>query len=151
MLAHDGVSGCAEPATFRPGSGDGADGDARIGDVEGREMAAMEHTAEKRPVEVQKVDHIAVHHAVDHVADGAAQDAGQRKGEQLLTAVRAQHPDDEHRRGHADAGEHPALPAACIGQEREGRAGVVGPHDVEEPGDKGAVAQLVVLQNPESW
>jgi hypothetical protein len=39
------------------------------------------------PVELQEVDHVAVHHAVDHVADRAAQDAGQREAEQLLARM----------------------------------------------------------------
>jgi hypothetical protein len=33
------------------------------------------------------------------------------KAEQPLARVRAQHPHDEQRRGHANAGEEPALPA----------------------------------------
>ena len=64
-----------------------------------------------RQMHLQEVDHVAVHQPVDHVADRAAEDAGQREREQLLPGVRPQHPDDEDRRGDADGGEEPALPA----------------------------------------
>jgi hypothetical protein len=107
---------------------DGAQRDAAVGDVEGREVPAG-------VVELQEVDHVAMQQAVDQVADGAAQDAGQRQAEQLLARVRAQHPEDEHGWRHGDAGEQPALPARGRGQERERGAGVVRPDDVEEAGD----------------
>src|SRR5689334_1896171 len=86
---------------------DRSDGDRAVGDVEGREVAPGE-------VEVEEVDHVAVHHPVDHVADRAAQDRRHREREQLLAGVRLQHPDDEDRRGDADRGEEPALPARRI-------------------------------------
>ncbi|MPM44898.1 hypothetical protein SDC9_91580 [bioreactor metagenome] len=118
----------------------GTDGDGAVCDVEGGEGSAAQ-------VEVQEVHHVAVLHAVHDVADGAAEDAGQREAEQLLPRMRAQLPDDEDGGGQADAGERPALPAAGIGQEAEGGAGVVGTNHIEEARDVGGVAQLVVAED----
>ena len=58
-------------------------------------MAGQEDRLQPVPVEVEHVDHVAVHEAVDDVADRAAQDAGQREREQALARMRAQQPDDE--------------------------------------------------------
>ncbi len=69
------------------------------------------------------------------------------KLETVSARVRLQHPDDEDRRAHADAGEQPALPARVVGQEREGRPGVVGSHDAEEARDAGRVAEPVVAED----
>ncbi len=57
----------------------------------------------------------------------------------------------KHGGHHANAHKQPALPAAVVGQEAEGRTRVVRAHDVEEAGDRGPVAQLVVAQDPLSW
>ena len=68
-----------------------ADGDRRVGDVEGREVR-------QPPVHVHEIDHVAEPQAVDHVAERAAEDQRQPAGEQAV-AARAQtaHPHDQHR------------------------------------------------------
>ena len=42
-----------------------ADGDEAIGDVESRPVVIA-------PVDVEKIDHLAIEHAIDEIADGAA-------------------------------------------------------------------------------
>ena len=71
----------------------GPDTDGAVGHIERWKVPAT-------PVEIQKVDHIAVHQAVHHVADGAAQDERNGQTEELLTRMRIQHPQHEDR-GHA--------------------------------------------------
>ena len=75
---------------------------------------------------------MAVDHAIDHVAHGAAQDQRQRQAEARLAGRATQHPDDDHRRRAAQAGEEPALPAFLGRQETERRASVVDQREVEE-------------------
>ena len=64
-----------------------------------------------------------------------------------LARVALEHPDDEARGQRSQADEEPALPARGAGEEREGRAGVVHAHDVEERGDGAAVAELEVAED----
>jgi hypothetical protein len=73
----------------------------------------------RRPVEVEEVDHVAVHHAVDQVAQGAAHDQGQRPAEHALAGVLAQQVQDETDGADCDGGEEVALPAALVAQEAE--------------------------------
>nr|GEU28492.1 hypothetical protein [Tanacetum cinerariifolium] len=114
----------------------GADADGRIGDIKRREVA------EALPVKIEEVDHVAVQHAVDDVAHRAAEDQRQRPREHALAAMLFQQVDDVDRRAHADGGEEVPLPAARIVQEAEGRALVIGQHQVEERCDEFFLAQL---------
>ena len=84
---------------------------------------------------------MAMQQAVDHIAHRPAHDQADGQAEQPLARVAAQHPHDERRRHRTQADEEPALPAGSVGQKAEGRAGVVGPHQVEVAGDGEAVAQ----------
>ena len=99
------------------------------------------------PVEVEKVDHVAVHQAVNHIADGTAQNAGHGKGEQFLSGVRLEHPHNQARCRNTNNGKEPTLPAPGAGQKREGGAAVVHPYQVEETGYGRAVAQVVIAND----
>src|SRR5690606_1399422 len=84
----------------------GADGNAAVGQVEGREMVLV------LPVHQDEVDHMAKHDAVVEVAQRTAQNHGQGDGQPGLVALEAFHPDHQHGAdAHGDGGEQPALPA----------------------------------------
>uniref|UniRef100_A0A0N5A5U6 NAD-specific glutamate dehydrogenase n=1 Tax=Parastrongyloides trichosuri TaxID=131310 RepID=A0A0N5A5U6_PARTI len=108
----------------------GAHADGAVGQVEGREVPAV------LPVHEDEVDHVAEHDAVVQVAQRTAQHQGQRNGQPGIVAAQALEPHHQHRTNHqGDQGEQPALPAGAVGQEAEGRTGVVGQSPAEVVGD----------------
>ncbi|CAM2158642.1 hypothetical protein PT2222_40414 [Paraburkholderia tropica] len=110
-----------------------ADADRAVRDVERRPVRAAQ-------MEVQEVDHVAVHQAVEHVAERAAQNERKRRAEHALARVTLEQIAD-HQRGHdAQRRERPALPAAGRREEAERRALVVDQHEVEERRDHAAFA-----------
>ncbi|KAF5305017.1 hypothetical protein FQA39_LY18984 [Lamprigera yunnana] len=108
--------------------------DEGVGKVEGGEVLVF-------PIKIKKIHDIAVAQAIQHIAHCATQNAGERQAEQFFAAVLVQLPGDDHGHHQANAGKKPALPPARTREKGEGRAGVVGAHDVEKPGDRGVVAQ----------
>ena len=103
-----------------------ADGDGRVGDVEGGEVVAG-------GVQLDEVDDVAQRHAVVEVAERAAQHERERRATagarcRACAASTTMHGRDRD----GDDGEEPALPAAGAGEEAERGAGVVHQHQVEE-------------------
>ena len=83
-----------------------ADGDGRVGDVEGRERV-------RAPVHVDEIDHVAVPQPVDHVAERAAEDSARPQASRpCAPRMQAAQPDDQQTlTPTARADEQPALPA----------------------------------------
>src|ERR671916_786341 len=65
VYAVAGLACAPDAQQFVEDQRDGADGDGRVGHVEGGEVPAA------APVELQEVDHVAMQQPVHHVADGA--------------------------------------------------------------------------------
>src|ERR1035437_5778026 len=117
--------------------------DGAVGQVKGREITAWKHRGQPAPVELQKINHVAIQQAVKHIAQGAPQDAGQRERKQLLPGVRLEQPQNNNCRQYANDREKPALPAGGAGQKRERCAPVVDPHQIEKRRGLEAVTELI--------
>ena len=99
--------------------------------------------SQRAPVEVDEVDHVAVHHAVDDVAERAAEHERQPDREQRLIGADAPQPEHEHDADdQRQADEEPALPAGRLREDAERGAGVLQIDDVEERQQRDRVLHL---------
>ena len=102
------------------------------------------------PVRVDEVDDPPVPQPVDEVAERTAHDERQAAGEQALARrAQAPHPHDQ-RHAHRECQHHeqPALPAGGVGEEAEGRAGVVGEDDVQHRQHVHPLEEVEVVHDP---
>ena len=102
--------------------------DRDVGHVEGRPVPAP-------PVEIDEVDHVAVHRAVDEVAERSRADQRRGEAEKALAVVLPEHHEEPGHDGDGERAEQPALPAARVGQKRERGAAVVRENEVEGRSD----------------
>ena len=110
---------------------------------------ATSATLKALPVEVEKVDDVAVDGAVDHVPERTCRDEREREAQQLAVAVAHEKHDHRDDDGGGEGRERPALPAARIGQERKGRARVVRQDQIESRAHGQDLAEREVLLEPD--
>src|SRR6266850_2582893 len=100
----------------------------RIGKIESPEMPA-------KGMEVEKIHDVAEGDPVPQIAERSAEYQGKSRGEKPLARMPGKEEHDGGGRGNSNPDEQHPLPATRVGEKAEGRAAVVGEHQIEERRD----------------